>query len=294
MKVNSWAGVLLAVLLLSFSSEGAPRLKALIIDGQCNQYHDWKTNTQVLKKILEDSGVFAVDVATSPARGQDMSSYKPNFKAYSVVVLNYDGDPWPASTQEAFVSYVRSGGGVVVYHSADNAFTNWKEFNEIIGVGGWGGRIESSGPYVRLRNGKFVPVNAPGPSGHHGPPHPYVVTTRDDKHPVMQGLPKEWMHVKDELYDSLRGPAQNLNVLASAYSDPKTEGTGEHEPILFTIQFGKGRVFHTVLGHGVAEMKCVGFMTTLQRGAEWAATGKVTKKVPADFPAASQISIRNL
>jgi uncharacterized protein len=109
----------------------------------------------------------------------------------------------------------------------------------------------------------------------------------------MAGLPKEWLHVKDELYDSLRGPAQNLTVLASAYSDPKTQGTGEDEPILFTIRYGKGRVFHTVLGHGPEEMKCVGFITTLERGTEWAATGKVTEKVPPDFPTVSQVSVRN-
>ncbi|MDR2916847.1 MAG: ThuA domain-containing protein, partial [Tannerella sp.] len=31
---------------------------------------------------------------------------------------------------------------------------------------------------------------------------------------------------------------------------------------------------------------------TLLRGAEWAATGKVSQKVPADFPTESQISLR--
>ena len=293
MKVKSCFCSAAILVMLSGTCGAAPQLKALIIDGQCNQYHDWKANTIVLKKILEDSGLFTVDVATSPPKGQDLSDFKPNFSTYNVLVLNYDGDPWPAETRTAFVDYVRSGGGVVVYHSADNAFTDWKEFNEIIGLGGWGGRTEKAGPYLRLRDGKWVAVDAAGPVGHHGPAHPYVVVTREEQHPVMAGLPKEWMHVKDELYDSLRGPAQNLTVLASAYSDPNNGGTGEHEPILFTIQYGKGRVFHTVLGHGSAEMKCVGFITTLQRGAEWAATGKVDQKVPADFPTATQVSVRN-
>ena len=43
-------------------------------------------------------------------------------------------------------------------------------------------------------------------------------------------------------------------------------------------------MFHTVLGHADYSMNCVGFITTLQRGAEWAATGKVTIPVPKIFP----------
>ena len=293
MSIRPWLYFVAALFFLIGPCEAAPQLKALIVDGQCNQYHDWKANTVVLKKILSDSGLFAVDVATTPPKGQDLSTFRPDFSAYQVVVLNYDGDPWPTETRTAFVNYVHSGGGVVVYHSADNAFTDWKEFNEIIGLGGWGGRTEKSGSYMRLRDGQWVAVNSPGPSGHHGPPHPYLVMTRNEEHPVMAGLPKEWLHVKDELYDSLRGPAQNLTVLASAYSDPKSDGTGENEPILFTIQYGNGRIFHTVMGHGVEQMKCVGFITTLQRGTEWAATGRVSQKVPADFPTATQVSVRD-
>ncbi|MBL8235226.1 MAG: ThuA domain-containing protein, partial [Bryobacterales bacterium] len=89
-----------------------------------------------------------------------------------------------------------------------------------------------------------------------------------------------------------RGPAENLTVLATAWADPATGGSGEHEPVLMTIRYGKGRVFHTVLGHGVEAMQCAGFVTTFQRGTEWAATGKVTLKVPADFPSAAQVSMR--
>jgi len=115
-------------------------------------------------------------------------------------------------------------------------------------------------------------------------------------HPIMAGLPIKWMHAKDELYDSLRGPAENVTVLASAYSDKATGGTGEDEPMLMTIAFGKGRVFHTAMGHNngkdLGAQKCVGFIVTLQRGTEWAATGKVTQKVPADFPTAEKSSSR--
>jgi type 1 glutamine amidotransferase len=100
------------------------------------------------------------------------------------------------------------------------------------------------------------------------------------------------MHNTDELYDSLRGPAKNIGLLATAFSKPETGGTGEHEPILFTVRYGKGRIFHTTLGHDLEAMRCVGFIATLQRGAEWAATGKVTQKVPADFPRGGRVSLR--
>ena len=113
----------------------APPYKALIIDGQNG--HDWKATTPVLKKLIEETGLFAVDVATSPAQGKDMSGFKPNFAAYNVVVSNYQGDAWPEATQKALVDYVKGGGGLVIYHFACAAFPEWKEYNEMIGLG-WG------------------------------------------------------------------------------------------------------------------------------------------------------------
>jgi type 1 glutamine amidotransferase len=162
----------------------------------------------------------------------------------------------------------------------------------LIGLGGWMGRNEKSGPYIRFKDGRFVKEQTPGAAGHHGKQHEFKVINRDMSHPITKGLPQIWMHAKDELYDRLRGPAENMTVLATAFSDPETGGSGENEPILMVLQYGRGRVFHTVLGDNPEAMKCVGFIVTLQRGTEWAATGKVSQKVPADFPTAEHISIR--
>ena len=151
---------------------------------------------------------------------------------------------------------------------------------------------KKSGPYVRFRDGKVILDHSPGKAGSHGKRHAFQLVVRDTEHPITKGLPTKWMHAEDELYDRLRGPAKNMTVLATAYSDPDTDGTGEHEPVLLAITYGKGRVFHTTLGHDTLAMSCVGFITTLQRGAEWAATGKVTQKVPEDFPTADQVTLR--
>lgn len=277
---------------MTAASSAAPPLKAVVIDGQMNKWHDWKSVSPELVKQLEETGLFQVDRITSPAEGQDMSGFRPKFSAYDVVVLNYDAPDWPDAVKRDLEAYVRGGGGLVIYHCADNAFPTWKEFNEMIAVGGWGGRTEKDGPYVRWRDGKIVYDMTPGPGGAHGPQHEFTLDVREPDHPIMQGLPPVFMHVKDELYHSLRGPAKNLTVLATAYSPKDKKGSGEHEPMLMTIQYGKGRVFHTALGHAVPQVKSVAFIVTYQRGAEWAATGKVTQKVPADFPGPDKPSVR--
>jgi len=280
----------LICLLAACSALAAPR-KALVIDGQNN--HDWRATTPVLKKILEENGLFQVDVATAPPHGADMSSFRPKFADYDVVVSNYNGDPWGPEANADFERYVRAGGGVVIYHAADNAFPDWKDYSEMIAVGGWAARSTGkNGVMVRWRDGNAVTDSTPKSCGNHGARLPFLVTIRDREHPITKGLPAAWIHAADELYDSLCGPAQNLTVLGTAHSEPQNHGTGEEEPMLMTIRYGKGRIFHTTLGHDVAAMQCAGFITTLTRGAEWAATGAVTQPVPKDFPTAEAASIR--
>ena len=265
-----------------------PFIKTLIITGQNN--HNWKASSPVLEQILDDSAMFEADIATSPPPGGNMAEFSVDFAAYQLVVLDYNGDDWAEPMKKAFLDFVRSGGGVVVYHAADNAFPKWQEFNRIIGLGGWGNRDEKSGPYVFWQRGKVVRDDGPGVGGYHGEQHAFMVVNRDPSHPITEGLPEKWMHARDELYSLLRGPGENMHILATAYSDPATRGTGRAEPVLFTITYGKGRIFHTVLGHAMGDgpppaMQCAGFIVTFLRGAEWAATGKVTQVIPGDFPA---------
>jgi type 1 glutamine amidotransferase len=289
MKIAASLAAVAFVLSLTPTAPAAEPLKALIVDGQ-NNHGCWPRTTKMMKKYLEDSGLFTVDVVTHAPQGAD-PNFKPACADYAVVVSNFGhgAAAWPAETRTAFEDYVRGGGGLVVIHAADNSFPEWPAYNEMIGLGGWGNRNEKSGPYVYYgEDGKLVRDTSPGPGGSHGPQIEFPVVIRDAAHPVTKGMPATWMHAKDELYDSLRGPAANMEVLATAWC-PKTK---RHEPMIMTISYGKGRVFHTPMGHETYSQECVGFITTLQRGSEWAAKGTVSVPIPADFPTAEKPSSR--
>ncbi len=276
MKLNCCLFSLLVLLAGSSLGQAAETVyKTLLIDGQNN--HKWKETTPIIKATLESTGRFTVEVATAPEAGGDMSTFHPKFSDYDVVVSNYNGEPWSNSTQEEFVKYVHAGGGFVCVHAADNSFPEWLEYNQMIGVGGWGDRSEKDGPYVRWRDGQFVRDTQVGRGGSHGQRHPFEVVVRDTEHPITRGIPASFLQAEDELYAELRGPARQMQVLATAYSDPATGGTGEHEPILMVIESGTGRVFHTTLGHDAVSESGTAFQVTLQRGTEWAASGQVTQ-----------------
>ncbi len=301
----------LAFALLATTLLAAPmsKPKVMLLTGQSSKYHDWLKSYPLVKTYLEQTGLFTVDVVLTPTQGADMSGFSPKFSNYAAVVMIYEGDEWPAATKSAFVDYMKNGGGLVSIHDTDNAFPYWKEWNEMIGVGGWGLKADgsigardiSAGPMIRWRDGKIV-LDATTPGGAtHPARHDFPVTTCTHSHPITRGLPSVWVHAHDEIYSRLRGPAKNVTVLATALPDKVKfpTATGENEPMLMTIAYGKGRVFHTTLGHvgpkdvpPYLSLTCAGFITTLQRGTEWAATGKVTQPITADFPTAEKTSVR--
>ena len=159
---------------------------------------------------------------------------------------------WPEETRGAFEAYVGDGGGLVVVHAADNSFPDWPAYNRMIGLGGWGGRNEKSGPYVYFdEEGKIVRDASAGAGGSHGPQAPFAVVIRDAAHPVTKGMPATWMHANDELYDSLRGPAENMQVLATAFC-PKTRAAMTN-PFLRSASTGRMdfRILEAVLMPGI-------------------------------------------
>lgn len=220
------------------------------------------------------------------------SIWDPPFADYDVVIINYNGNAWPEKVREAFVEFIRNGGGAVVVHAANNSFADWPAYNEMLGIG-WRGSKFGHWIAVDDATGKLIKVPEENPQGSsHGDFLPFVVKTRDTTHPITAGLPSEWMHGADELYVRMRGTTDNLHVLATA----QAPGTKQHEPVLWYTRFGKGRVVTTSLGHyqrpaHYSSLNCVGFQTILARSCEWAATEKVTIPVPVNFPTATQESI---
>jgi uncharacterized protein len=289
-----------ATLLASTGAQSAdqPKIPLLIVDGMNN--HDWPRATKILKEILDASGRFSVEVSTSPtgkASKEEWDKWRPQFAQYAVVVSNFNGGfqpsdkHWPRDVEKALEDYVAGGGGLVIYHSANNSFPKWAAYNEMIGLG-W--RDKNFGPGLIVSpDEKIVEVpKGQGLNPGHGPEHDFQVTTLDQEHPITKGLPKKWMHPQEQLTHGQHGPAKNMTVLTYAYS----KDSKENEVMDWVIPYGKGRVYTTMLGHLWPDgpdtaMRCVGFQTLLIRGCQWVATGKTTYPVPENFPTATEIRL---
>ena len=311
--------IALSILLcgVALASAAESKLKALIVDGQ-NNHEVWPKSTIMMKQYLEDTGLFTVDIQRTKftwqakreqaflkyaglAPTEDLNASKPDpdfapeFSKYDVVVSNFgwNAADWPAETRKAFENYMENGGGLVSVHAADNSFPLWKGYNRMIGLGGWGNRNEKDGPYIYYNDeGKLIRDTSKGRGGTHGAQLEIPVTVRVSDHPITKGMPKHFLTTRDECYAKLRGPAEKMTVLATGEDAGRSDGKGRHEPILMTIDYGKGRVFHTTLGHDTPALEGVAFITTFLRGTEWAATGKVTQALPKDFPTAEKATRR--
>ena len=266
----------------------------LIVSGQNN--HDWERTVEHLERTLLDVGIFSVDVTLSPGKEADREAWdgwRPDFGAYEVVVLAYNGEPWPERVREDFEEYVSGGGSVLVQHAANNSFPGWEAYESMVGLL-WRGKDAGHGAYWDEEQGLVRISPGEDRGAGHGRLHDWQITTRDAEHPVMADLPTVWMHPYDELYHGQRGPAEGMNVLATTWSDTESGGTGRHELMVWWTQFGEGKVLTLLPGHlwGGQEddraLRCVGFRTLLQRSVEWLATGEVTLPVPENFPTAEK------
>jgi uncharacterized protein len=242
----------------------AGAVKALIITG--DHGHDWRKTTPFLMELLTKAG-HKVDITETPSKHLTAE----NLAKYNVLILNYRNTPkgakenpasiWSDDNKKAFTESVKNGTGLVVYHHASAAFVGEsafeREFEKVI-AGGW------------------------RKQGHHGKMHEFLVTVRKE-HPITKGI-TEFKHGRDELYqNSVMVPGST--VLVTAYSDKKKDAknTGNDEPMVWVAMYGKGRVCNNVLGHDVEAMQSPGFAALFVRGVEWAATGQVSTRVPADL-----------
>lgn len=267
--------ILLFALLLAQTPEPA---KVLIVSGRNN--HDWRATTPFLRKILDRTGRFDVRVIEEPA-GMTAAT----LASYQVLVLDYNGPRWGAAAESAVEQFVRSGKGLAVVHGASYAFGEM----EILGDRHRRtGLFEKPWPaYARMTGASWT--DGPPKSGH-AKRHVFRVKFTGE-HAITRGM-GDGFDISDGLYHHLR-LSPEIRVLARAFDDPAIGGTGKEEPILWTVGYGEGRVFHTTLGHDVASMQEPGFMVTFARGVEWAASGAVTLP-PAPRPETDPGALRVL
>jgi len=302
---HRWGLVLLAIALLLLARPGPaqqtgarPKIKTLIVDGFSN--HDWRKTTAFIKATLTGSGLFEVAVSTSPGEpnAPGWADWRPAFSDYDVVVLNSNNIQrpalrWPRRVERDLENYVRGGGGLLVFHSANNAFADWPEYNRMIGLGwrskdyGFALQLDADGKIRRIPPGE-------GKGTSHGPRQDTVVIRLAD-HPITHGAPKRWLTPDIEVYTYARGPAEQLTVLTYG----RHIATNTYWPLEWVVAYGRGHVYSSSFGHiwktdaGIPDrVRCVGFQTSLIRAAEWLATGSVTYPIPADFPTENMIRLR--
>ena len=269
-------------------------IKVLVISGQNN--HNWKKTNPYLHWILDHQEHIEATVHNTPETDDSAlwQNWQPQFSEYDVVLLNYNGQSWPESIRKKFEVFIRTGGGAIVIHASNNLFNGWDEYEKMVGLL-WRDRdygtslfFDAGGNVVRELAGK-------GRKMGHGSVFDWVVSVREMDHPVTKGMPKHWMHCQDELYHGQRGPAQNINMLMTAYSDPKQGGSGQHEPVLWWVPYGEGKVVTNLMGHVWSDgqmdcLECVGFQTILTRSCEWLGTGNCRNPIPDNFPIVNRIS----
>ena len=299
---------ILAGALPTFAKSNHGKIRILIVDGFSN--HDWRQTTQLLRRVLDRAGEFEVDVSTAPQDpdSPEWQTWRPKFSSYDVVIqtcnenanngelLNLKKKPdWPEAAKRDFVDYVRNGGGVYIFHAAENAFVGWKEYEQMVGLSwrdanyGTAGRIDDTGKQVR------IPPND-GRGTNHGKRSDVLVTRLGDD-PIHAGMPHAWMSPDMEVYYYARGPAENLTVLAYARdSDPKL---GLQWPVEWTTTYGKGRVYISTYGHvwpgdfDPPGIRCAAVQTIIPRALEWLAHRTPSFPVPSDFPGTTTVSVRD-
>ncbi len=238
----------------SLAANPAAPVRVLLLSGQNN--HPWQATTPTLQGILEATGKFKVTVTESPHQ-----LTPADFAAADVIVSNWNawtgkkGKPeltgWPESVRDAYVAFVRGGGGHVVVHAGSSSFYDWPEYHQIC-LATWD--LGTTG---------------------HGPPHEFAVRIDDSGHPVTAGVAGFKIH--DELWHR-PNVAEGAKTLASSFSSSDHRGTGEWEPCVLVGQFGEGRCFTILLGHTAGKdgqyMDNPGFQQLFARGVEWVAPSR--------------------
>ena len=226
-------------------------IKGLILTGQQHEAHNWRETTAVLKQAIEKDDQIYADVSTDI---EDLSQY--DLRDYAFLVLNYCNWKQPQGlsdrSKKAFTDYLSSGGGLLVIHFANGAFhhslpgasqSDWPEYRNIV---------------------RRVWDHSDG--SEHDPYGTFRVNTTNVKHEIVEGLTS--FETTDELYFNQKGD-KPIEALLTA----RSKVTGKEEPLAWVYQYGRGRIFQTLLGHDAKALETPAVKTIIQRAAAWAAKG---------------------
>jgi type 1 glutamine amidotransferase len=259
--------------------------KILVITGaDPGKFHPWEKNLELIRERLAVFGVTKPEMLVCKDAAEWRANWRGNYADYAAVLIIYWWEQGPEEELAKLDAYVRNGGGLVLAHSTLAGFQNQKIFDEWTGFAYREHKPDYGSNLVFDADGKRI-VRAPGEGkgSYHEPIRPFVIQTHDAAHPIMAGLPEKWLQAPDELYLFLRGPDPNRHVIATAQAPD-----GTFAPQAWVRDHGKGRIFCLTPGHHAPAASSVGFITLLARGLEWAATGKVTSKVPVNFPSETE------
>ena len=230
--------------LLSQESTGAAgsdqkqAAQVLIITGIDHPAHDWRQTAPVLAEVLGKDSRLQVRTIEDP-QFLDSSA----IQRYDVIVLHFMNweQPAPADAARANLrEFVRGGKGLFIVHFGCGAFQDWPEFRNLAG------RVWD--PNARA----------------HDPQGPFRVDITNAEHPITRGMKS--FDTEDELYTCLTGD-RPVKLLATA----KSKVDGKDYPMAFVSEYGKGRVFHSALGHDAKAISNPNVAELFRRGCAWAA-----------------------
>ena len=219
------------------------QIRVLLISGDDVSAHSWREMSETTREILVASGRFDVRVCEDPLILESQTA----LKAYGVIVFTIYSQRVPVmgdQAQENLLSFVKGGKGLFVQHLASASFPQWEEFGRLCGR-------------------RWVM----GTSGH-GPRGDIQAKVVTQEHPITAGMSD--FTTNDELYAKLQGTGP-IHVLVQADSD----WSKATEPLVFTLDYGKGRTVHNAFGHDRKALMTPMVQRIITRGVEWAATGKV-------------------
>ncbi len=231
-------------LMTATAADAPSKIKVLLVTGDdVSPAHNWREVSQAVRETLNATGKFEVRLCEDAA----VLDSESGLSRYDVVFLQYYNAKSPtltAAAKENLARFISGGKGMVVSHLSSASFKEWDEFKKMCG--------------------RYWVM---GKSGH-GPRSVFKATVTDKDHPITKGL--EDFEADDELYAKLQGDAP-IHVLVQADSD----WSKKTEPLAFTVDYGKGRVFHQAFGHDGKAVNNPAVQKIIQRGTEWAATGNV-------------------